>query len=60
MDGNVGPEALAELGKIIEATGLAVGGVLRASGPILEAGQGAQCPEPTLPFPWDTVEDQPR
>ena len=60
MDGNVGPEALAELGKIVELTGVAVDAVLQASGRILEAGPGAQCPEPTLPFPEDTVEDQPQ
>jgi hypothetical protein len=59
-DGNVGPEALAKLGKIVETTGVAVGGVLRASGRILEEGQGVQGPEPTPPFPEDTVTDQPQ
>ena len=50
-DGNVGVEALARLGKIVEATGVAVDSVLRLSGRILEEERGVACPESTLPFP---------
>jgi hypothetical protein len=57
-DGNVGVEALARLGKIVEATGVAVDGVLRISGRILEEERGVACPESTLPFPDVTWEGQ--
>ena len=53
-------EALAKLGKIVETKGEAIGCELRASGRILEEGQGVQGPEPTPPFPEDTVMDQPQ
>ena len=53
--GNVGVEALAELGKIVEATGVAVDKVLRIYGQILGARQGA-LPPASMPFPESQVQ----
>ena len=53
--GNMGMEALAELGKIVEATGVAVGKALRISGQILGARQRA-LPPASMPFPDSQVQ----
>ena len=50
-DGDVGVETLARLGKIVEATGVAVVDALLLSGRFLEEEREVACPESTLPVP---------
>ena len=50
-DGDVGGETLAKLGKIVEATGVAVVDVLRLSWRFFEEERAVACPGSTLPVP---------
>jgi hypothetical protein len=50
-DGDVGVETLARLGKIVEATGVAVVDALWFSGRFLEEERAVACPGSTLPVP---------